>query len=757
MKLLYFYFDFTQDGAVPEGYRGYTTCELNFGREFQYHLESSNADNRVYLFVQNERCSGEKIEPGFWGDNRIYNISALVGNNGAGKSMLIHEMIRCMMCSFHERIAFENLEEPPYPFAFFVEDEDGSRSLVYSRMNIISANPECDLALLPLNLNRAKQRFFNCGLDPQKPRKEYGILRKTKMIYFSNAITSSDKTQYDYWNYFESSTYGDYKVNTQYFSPLYDCSLIADMSEAVKISHAKVDTLANHLDTYFNFKSYQEVRYVFDRNQRQILLELRSKHHLPIPFPKQIRLTVLDPFHIADIDQDAHTMGQKEYIFTFYNNRIFDSNSQRLAASLSLNCLLEYCSCSKMSFIHDFCKTFSWDRRQRCNILFKEIINQFEKTREFIPEKEHYILCKKFVFFLWNNIQVIETFFEIEVADLGEHSSITANIQLGDTIDPCLEEFMIRFVNFGRAVSKHHYFIIYNWGLSSGEGNLLHMFTKLRYVLGGNSYDKEDLQLSPEKITSNNYELTCRREEKLLTTTDCKTTHDCDSVILFFDEADLTYHPEWQRLFISIITEFLPKVFPNPYYTDSGSGCKSFQVILSTHSPLLLGDFPSASITYLRKQNDGENQADQSVQLATFGENLYTILRDGFYLQNGTIGEFARRKIQKALDDTSRIQRYANQQSAFHGWTAENFDREFICLETHEKQTVQYLAKGIIREKLQEEIDNCRRILCEAGQRPLPEYLRNRDMIARVHQLEREKSLLEERIRALIVKEEASE
>ena len=30
-------------------------------------------------------------------------------------------------------------------------------------------------------------------------------------------------------------------------------------------------------------------------------------------------------------------------------------------------------------------------------------------------------------------------------------------------------------------------------------------------------------------------------------------------------------------------------------------------------------------------------------------------------------------------------------------------------------------------------------------------------MIARVHQLEREKSLLEERIRALIVKEEASE
>lgn len=756
MKLLYFYFDFTQDGIVPEGYRGYKTCELNFGREFQYHMEPPSADRQTYLFSQTERCNGERIEPGFWGDNRIYNISALVGDNGAGKSMLIHEMIRCMMTSFHERIAFENLKEPPYPFAFLAEDVDGSQYFAYSRIDVVCTIPACWLVPLPNNANSAEQHYFNCGLDPQKPRKEYGILRKTKMIYFSNAVTPSDKTQYDYWNYFEAPTSSGYLVNTQYFSPLYDCSMVADMSEAIKISRANNDTLANHLDTYFNFRSYQEARYVFDRNQRKILLELREKHHLPVPFPPKMKLTVLNPFHIADIDQDAHATGQKQRFFNFYSNHTFASNAQRLAAALSLNCLLAYCSCADMSFIHCFWKKFSFDRRWLSNTLFKRILNKFEKEYKSINMSEYYKTCKNFIIFLWDNIQLIEAFFQIETANLDKRDSITANIQLGDVIDSRLEEFMVQFINFGRAVSKRHYFIIYNWALSSGESNLLHMFTKIRYALLGNLYDKEDVQLTAASIPAD-YDQLRGREEKLLTTTDCKTTHDCDSVILFFDEADLTYHPEWQRLFITIITEFLPRVFPDPYYAYSGSGCKSFQVILSTHSPLLLGDFPSASITYLRKRENGFNQVDHSIQLVTFGENLYTILRNGFYLQNGTIGEFARRKIQRTLDDTSRIQKYANQEYAFQGWTEEDFEKELSCLDAHEKQTVQYLAQGIIRNKLQEEIDNCRRILYGAKHSPLPQPLQNFDIHARIHQLEREKELLEKRIRALTAKKEASE
>ena len=112
MKLLYFHFDFTQNGANPEGYRGFKICELNFRTKSQYHMEPPTQARPTYLLTQEERPEGGRIVPGFWGDERIYNVSALVGDNGSGKSMLIHEMIRCLMTSFHEHMAFEKLEEP---------------------------------------------------------------------------------------------------------------------------------------------------------------------------------------------------------------------------------------------------------------------------------------------------------------------------------------------------------------------------------------------------------------------------------------------------------------------------------------------------------------------------------------------------------------------------------------------------------------------------------------------------------------------
>lgn len=232
---------------------------------------------------------------------------------------------------------------------------------------------------------------------------------------------------------------------------------------------------------------------------------------------------------------------------------------------------------------------------------------------------------------------------------------------------------------------------------------------------------------------------------------------NCDSVILFIDEADLTYHPEWQRQFISIITEFLPRIFTDPYYAGSGSGCKDIQIILSTHSPLILGDFPAASVTYLRRQEDGTNQIDNCRQVITFGENLYTILRDSFYLKNGAVGEFARRKIEQVLNDTSRIRQEAKKEKAFHNWTDEELQQAQNCLDAHEKKTVQYLAHGIIRSKLEEEINNCRRILHGQDRARIPQSLEATDYQARIQQLKRENELLESRISALKRKSEASE
>lgn len=757
MKLLYIYFDFTTNGTNPEGYRGYKTCELNFGTEFRFHMEPPTQNRHSHLLTRNERPDLEKIESGFWGNERIYNVSALVGDNGSGKSMLIHEIIRCLMTSFHEHLTFEKLEEPQYSFVFVTEDVNGELFLVDFHIvpEVYGFPKEWKRISLPIDQKNGRSIRLNWGLDPPKPRKEYGVFRRTKMIYFSNAITMADLTQYNFWNYYEVISRG-YFINSQYLSPMYDCSLITDMSEAIKTSKAGMNTIDRYLNTYFNFRSYQEARYVFDRNQRKILLELRDKHQLPIPFPKLLNLTILNPFQTYETAYSQGEVKQKNSFFNYYNNNFFNSNALRLAAALSMNCVLAYCANAKKQFFEDGWSKFIIENKLwPKGIFFPRLLMCCTDTNQERPS-DYFKICQSYIHFLWGNVELIDKFFELNSVDLNKTDSITVEIPLGDIIDIHLEEFMIQFVNLTRAVSKYQYFVVYNWGLSSGESNLLHMFTKLRYALSGNIFDKEEYV---EGITekSSPKTLHIKREEKLLTTTDNKTLHDCDSIILLIDEADLTYHPEWQRQFISIITEFLPKIYTDPYYDGSGSGCKEIQVILSTHSPLILGDFPSASVTYLRKHENGTNQIDDCRKLTTFGENLYTILRDSFYLKNGAVGEFARRKIDQVLKDTSEIRQEVKKENAFQNWTHKEFQKALNDLDAHEKKTVRYLAHGIIRNKLEEEINNCRRILHSWNNTVLPQSVQSTDYLARIRQLEREKKLMEGRINALTRKKEASE
>ena len=72
MNLLYIYLDFTQNGQNPEGYRGHKQCQLNFDTENIYTMEFSLTVAPYYCLKRTKRKESEKIERGFWGDERIH-------------------------------------------------------------------------------------------------------------------------------------------------------------------------------------------------------------------------------------------------------------------------------------------------------------------------------------------------------------------------------------------------------------------------------------------------------------------------------------------------------------------------------------------------------------------------------------------------------------------------------------------------------------------------------------------------------------
>ena len=105
-------------------------------------------------------------------------------------------------------------------------------------------------------------------------------------------------------------------------------------------------------------------------------------------------------------------------------------------------------------------------------------------------------------------------------------------------------------------------------------------------------------------------------------------------VNLVFDEVELCFHPEYQRTFLSKLVGTLKRL----ELTDS----MAFNIIFATHSPFILSDIPTDFIMYLEngKQRNGEEFKNP------FGANINDILHQSFFLNNGFIGEFARKKIE---------------------------------------------------------------------------------------------------------------
>lgn len=109
--------------------------------------------------------------------------------------------------------------------------------------------------------------------------------------------------------------------------------------------------------------------------------------------------------------------------------------------------------------------------------------------------------------------------------------------------------------------------------------------------------------------------------------------------LLFLDEAEIGFHPDWQRRYLKLVIDFLDAIkviFPKLY---------DFQIIISTHSPILLSDIPKCCTNYLKKVNGTTTKMNSEEIGETFAANVFDLYRMSFFMHDGLVGEFARKKI----------------------------------------------------------------------------------------------------------------
>ncbi|MFI3253842.1 MAG: AAA family ATPase [Eubacteriales bacterium] len=154
--------------------------------------------------------------------------------------------------------------------------------------------------------------------------------------------------------------------------------------------------------------------------------------------------------------------------------------------------------------------------------------------------------------------------------------------------------------------------------------------------------------------------------------------------IILLDEVEKSMHPEMCRTFLNDLMKFL-KNYPD----------KTFQIIISSHSPFLISDLPQSSVIRLEKKEE-----KTTVLLATertFGQNIHTILKSDFFLEQ-TSGEYANRLVK----EIANYLRSGSKQSA-EDFLAENFN---ISLESGKgKDFISYvigeIGEPILRSALE--------------------------------------------------------
>ena len=153
-----------------------------------------------------------------------------------------------------------------------------------------------------------------------------------------------------------------------------------------------------------------------------------------------------------------------------------------------------------------------------------------------------------------------------------------------------------------------------------------------------------------------------------------------DNLILCFDEPEISLHPMWQKEYLNRFINFIKTLD------------KNIHLVFTSHSPFLLSDLPKQNVIFLEKdEKTGKcaNATEKMKDFNTFGANIHTLLSHGFFMKDGLMGEFAKSKIDIAI-------KYLNQKTL----TQEQLD---YC-----ENIISIIGEPIIKRELQKMLDSKR-------------------------------------------------
>ncbi len=168
---------------------------------------------------------------------------------------------------------------------------------------------------------------------------------------------------------------------------------------------------------------------------------------------------------------------------------------------------------------------------------------------------------------------------------------------------------------------------------------------------------------------------------------------DCNNMWFLLDEPDNTFHPDWKRRTIQDFLDICSIYDIN------------FQMLISTHSPIMLSDVPKQAAILLKtaeKKEYGDTIKIKQQSLpksSPFGQQIYTLFNDAFFMKQGITGSFADMKIRDVYNNLDRIEaQFSEREKNWEEKKSNEFDYDLKICETIIRLVEEPLLHGYLSQ-----------------------------------------------------------
>lgn len=556
-------------------YRSIKNKGFHFTNEYYYTFDP---DSNTLTREKNKDYVSD-----FYGES--INISAIVGENGAGKTTILSAIMDFFKDSFDTKmiLAFSNgkvwiksKEKVSYPnktyyknkiYSFSFGDEKDALILkleeAKERYDLFEKNFPISCVYYSQALDRyqfgnnnssiinlSSASLINCGINPDNNDSTYSIYNffvreYIKQIRFVEDIQEENEKLIGFKLPKQVTVcpkYINHSITADHLNGY--ISSVEDKQELKKLIHLKrfcENKGVTYASIYHRFFINRDQEVIKDYSNYIINEFVNSYPEETVPFIYKFKC----------------------YLAANFFSVLCDRFGGRYASGISYFYLVKYISSAIQDEQFD-----SADKWERMEILFNVIDNQIDEiTDNGSTEIKNEIRELKKLYDYFNNelLPKANNSYEDNTNSMSFNITIKNNEKIDNVLfDITFNKFWEKYKN----VAKFCDFFEFSWNLSSGEICRLELYSRLY-----------DITISKRWTTG---EFNVLYVEK-------------NSMLLLIDEADMLLHPEWQRTFVADIVNAFPKIFPNQYIS----------VIVATHSPIMLSDIPKQNVLFLDKTSEG--------------------------------------------------------------------------------------------------------------------------------------------------------